>query len=134
MWHELRTACLVDTCELHAFEHAYQKVQVPYRSAAMYFMARMIYILSMYLSIYLPVFYVDIQFMARSMMPSCVVQSRTNIAVMMGQGSGGAGDVFDMRDAFLKERKKLDERRKKAEGPSPMQVCSPRTYATPATL
>lgn len=45
------------------------------------------------------------------------------MAAMMGQGSGG-GDVFAMRDMFLKERKKLDDRRKAAEGPSPMQVCA----------
>lgn len=49
------------------------------------------------------------------------VQGRADVSVMMGQGSGGSGDVFSMRDAFLKERKKLEERRKKAEGPSPMQ-------------
>lgn len=41
---------------------------------------------------------------------------------MMGQG-GSAGDVFGMRDKFLKERKKLEFARKKAEAPSPMQVC-----------
>lgn len=45
------------------------------------------------------------------------------MAAMMGQGNGG-GDVFAMRDMFLKERKKLDDRRKAAEGPSPMQVCA----------
>lgn len=43
---------------------------------------------------------------------------------MMGQGSS-AGDIFGMRDMFLKERSKLEYGRKKAEAPSPMQVPTP---------
>lgn len=55
--------------------------------------------------------------------PACL-QKRVNVAAMASQGSG-AGSVFDARDMFLKERRKLDERRKQAEGASPMQVPPP---------
>eukprot|EP00892_Ulva_mutabilis_P009004 jgi/Ulvmu1/6476/UM003_0107.1 len=48
------------------------------------------------------------------------LQTRVGVSAMMGQGTG-AGDVFGMRDKFLKERRKLDDARRKAQAPSPMQ-------------
>jgi hypothetical protein len=50
------------------------------------------------------------------------MQERVDVAVMMAQ-RGGGDDVFGMAERFIRDRRRADERRRKAgNAPSPMQV------------
>lgn len=52
------------------------------------------------------------------------LQERVNVAVMMTSGRGS--DVFGERDMFLKARRKLEEKKRKAAATSsPLQVPPP---------